>query len=60
MMPEVDQHQRLEVADRLRAAQKRLEVELKAADGKDERESIERVLRAVRRMIETFTKPVPH
>ena len=59
-MREFDQDQRLAIAERLRTAQKRLEVELKDADKKDERESIERVLRAVRKMIEAFTKPSLH
>jgi hypothetical protein len=58
-MCEFDQDQR-QVVERLHAAQKRLEAELKAADEKDRRESIERVLRAVRKMIEDFTKPARH
>jgi hypothetical protein len=40
--------------------QKRLEVELKAADERDERASIERVLRAVRKMIDELEKPALH
>jgi len=51
-MREFDQDQRLAIAERLRAAQKGLEVELKAADERDERESIVRALRTVRKMVD--------
>ena len=58
-MCEFDQDQR-QVVERLHAAQKRLEVELKATDERDERASIERVLRAVRKMIDELGKPALH
>ena len=59
-MRERHQDERVEIADRLRAAKDHLEVELKAAYEKDKRDAIELVLQSVRKMVDNFTKPVLH